>query len=180
MKSYIVTLLLLFCSFMTCVYAQDSKVFRFVYENSPATSKMVLYHNTNTNAAELKIKSSQDFTNTKGYLDAFILHKVANQKGRVLIASAKAPEFFLKVNSNTNEVTMNKITEGANVNSFTWEVILNKETDTNIVALQTILKNRFALKKDNQRLIIADRKKQGGTDEDQSFSFRLEQIVNVF
>lgn len=173
------TLVYCFCCFNSFLFAQETNLYRFIYEGHNEKIKTALCHNTKTNLAEISKVSSNEFSRVKGYLDAFILYGVPNEKGRVFITSAKAPEFFLKANFKTNEVTFDKITKDSNLEPFKWEFVLNRETDGSIISLQTIVKNKFAIKKENERAIIANRLGTKSSD-NQNFSFRLEQIVNVF
>ncbi|CAM1372619.1 exported hypothetical protein [Tenacibaculum litopenaei] len=157
-----------------------TELFRFVYQPTSDGPKKALVHNSTDHTAVFENLQSEQFSKQAGYLQAFILKKLENQDGKVLIASAKAPEYFLKFNSSTNTVQFAKINAGENLTPFTWEIILNSETDVNLIALQTVAKNRFAVKMENNAPKVANRITPGGAKVDQNFSFRLERVTNVF
>ena len=158
---------------------QQTQLFRFVHLSQSSNLKMALMHKLSSHEVELKELQSEEFSETTGYLQACIIKRIGTEKGRVLIASAKAPEYFLQYDASSNSLKFLKIAPGADLEPYTWELILNKESDTKYVALQSAVGSRLAVKVlPSNELELSSRAVD--TALDQRFSFQLEKMSNVF
>ncbi|WP_407265559.1 hypothetical protein [Tenacibaculum maritimum] len=178
MKKYTYILVVWLIGHIGAINAQqdnsDNKIFRFL---TPGEGTKALFHNTATNTAELRKVGAVE-NKGEAYLQSFILKGIEGKKGKVLIASVKSPEYFLKVDSSSNTVAFAKITT-KDVTEFTWEIVVNSNKDAALIAIQTAAKNRYAIQKKEDGVMIAN-SVAGNGKLDQSFSFRLATIPNVF
>ncbi|CAA0216624.1 exported hypothetical protein [Tenacibaculum maritimum] len=178
MKKYTYILVVWLIGHIGAINAQqdngDNKIFRFL---TPGKETKALFHNTATNAVELR-KVLAFENQGEAYLQSFILKGVEGEKGKVLIASVKSPEYFLKIDGSSNTVAFAKITT-KDVTEFTWEIVVNSNKDAALIAIQTTAKNRYAIQKKEDGVMIANNVADNG-ELDQSFSFRLATITNVF
>ncbi len=180
------------------IYSQDqSKLYRFRMINQDNGVFYTFFHNLDTNEAEVRAIGNEDYTaENGGYLESFII-KPMGDFGKVMIASAKAPEFFLKRRSNAynGEITSSdnpikkiefaKLEKGDDIDLYTWNIkitTLNRIHNTYFVRIQsserdmTLALNRFD---DKNNVILAPvRRRRFLRKREQVFI--MESINNVF
>lgn len=125
MRKLLLMITYLFLVKLTSIKAQsNTKLFRFVSKYEHFGVKEVLFHDLTTNKLEVKPTSFRKYTRTNGYLESFILIPAGN-KGEVYIASAKAPEYFIKTNNGSGVPTgLYKRTKDDDENDFKWSVCI--------------------------------------------------------
>ncbi|WP_459210546.1 hypothetical protein [Aquimarina rhabdastrellae] len=192
-------LLLLGCTSVVAQENNETYLYRFVCQDQSDGNTYVLHHNLETNAAELTPISSEELNSTDGFLQSFILQPIEGRTGIVLIASAKAPNYFLKragnptfAPANVNEpVTFEKLTSEDDIRLYCWELVMQDEEDTEIISievgnfrqfgLQTPIDGRtptvtFFRNTSGERLTrVIDNETVAGR-----FKYRLQKIKNVF
>ncbi len=174
-------------------------LYRFVSQDQSDGTTYVFHHNVETNVAELKPISNQEYNVEEGYVESFIIQPLEGRVGVVLIASAKKPGYFLKRSgnptfapANVNEpVTFDTLTPEDDIRLYCWEIVMQDENDSDIVSievgnfrqfgLQTPIDGRpptvtFFRNTSEQRITrIIDNETVAGR-----FKYKLEKIANVF
>ncbi|WP_459211880.1 hypothetical protein [Aquimarina rhabdastrellae] len=190
MKKHIYTGIFLFLMGIGSIHAQDTQLFRFVSQATQNSTRLVLHHNLNDNSVEAIPLKNQVFNSKDGYLQAFILQPVPNQKGEVLIASAKAPEYFLKRNG--SNVIFEKI-NNQSLDTFRWSISFHSKENfngesldnINIVTPQTVNNSAVLIASDNDNVfinsVLPSVNTTGGIIEIiDPFVFTMQKITNVF
>ncbi len=188
MKKHIYTGILLFLMGIGSIQAQDTRLFRFISQTDD-DQRLVLHHNLTDNSVEIKPISSITLNRTDGYLQSFILQPVEGRKGVVLIASAKAPDYFLKRNG-TN-VAFEKI-EAQSLEVFSWSISFNGkvvfdgkvENEVAIVSPEVRGNSAIGVLFSNNSIINRgpdiNIRSNGRLRIDDDFVFIMQQVTNVF
>ncbi len=195
-------LLLLGCTSVVAQENNETYLYRFVCQDQSDGTTYVLHHNLETNAAELTPISSEELNHTDGFLQSFILQPIEGRRGAVLIASAKAPNYFLKragvpfaaPRTGGEPVMFETLTQEDDVRLYSWEIVLQDEEDPEIISIEvgglrqfrqfglhtpidgTVPEVTFFRNTSGQRLtrVIDDETVAG------RFKYRLQKIKNVF
>ncbi len=138
MKNIYLKIVLVFLMFGKIYSQGDTQLFRFRTGSTENNIFYTFYHNLDTNEAEIRPVLNEDFKiENGGYLEALII-KPTEDVGKVLIASAKAPNFFLKRKSNEYDgsdltvrsgddirrIEFGEIEEGTDLSLYTWHIEL--------------------------------------------------------
>ena len=132
MKKIIYIIVLMLLSNFS-IQSQNTKLFRFITKNDINGTKHVLFHNLETNALETKPIPSEEYNATYGFLESFIIKPVGNN-GEVYIASAKAPEYFLKRVGSGNGQALSFVKKGMSdeIGSYKWQIIVGENSGETI------------------------------------------------
>lgn len=161
--------------------AQNIELFRFTNVNVVDGNEMVLFHNTNNNSISLIKKSNSNLNEKDGYLQSFILKRL--ERGRVLIASAKQKNHFLKFTSTSNDVGFSTIENHSDLSNYTWQIQFAGTGKVLISPLNNlsrglVQKDGSTIKleqfKDGANQILTAGKKVGN-----QYRFTIEKIANV-
>lgn len=190
MKNKIFLCILMCMAAIGMSQAQQTELFRFVsMKVDNEGSKLVLHHDLGTNKANAIKISNETFNARDGFLQAFILRRT--ETGKVLIASAKKKNYFLKrkanaSNSGTNELEFSKIEEGSNMDLFTWEMVFAGNNSDEVVIQATGISkhgvgvftsgNAYSSRFSNTS---GNPIGNGGTIDD-TYRFTIQRITNVF
>ncbi|CAL2088282.1 hypothetical protein [Tenacibaculum sp. 190524A02b] len=168
--------------------AQDIELFRFSNLQLAEGKTMVLHHNKVNNKVTLIEKSEGDFGVNGGFLQAFILKRLTN--GKVLIASAKQKNYFLRYKPSTDEVDFALIENKEVLENYTWQLQfagkLNNNNAKNIIAISpTSVLSKGLVHKSNNQVGVETLKAnptssgRGGTIIGNQYRFTMEKLADV-
>lgn len=168
--------------------AQDIELFRFSNLQLAEGKTMTLYHNKVDNTVKLVEKSAENFMVNGGYLQAFILKRLTN--GKVLIASAKQKNYFLRYKPSTDEVDFALIEDKEVLENYTWQLQfagkLNNNNAKNIVAISpTNALSKGLVHKSNNQVGVETLKAnptssgRGGRIIGDQYRFTMEKLADV-
>ncbi len=170
--------------------AQDTQLFRFVSKRLDNNgNKMVLHHDLSSNKANAVKISNETFNGRDGFLQAFILKRTST--GKVLIASAKKKNYFLKrksgaSNNNTNELVFSPITDTNDLELFTWEIgFAGNNSDEVVIQAVGIDKHGIGLFPTGDAYSVGYSTTSGnpignGGNISDTYRFTIQRVTNVF
>lgn len=120
MRNKFILFLCLFALGTGITAAQNIELFRFTNVNVVDGNEMVLFHNIADNSISLVEKSNSNLNEKDGYLQSFILKRL--ERGRILIASAKQKNHFLKFNNTSSDVVFSTIENPNELENYTWQI----------------------------------------------------------
>lgn len=177
----------LFLSSILVSYAQSGSTSLYRFSNAVQHNgqNVVLHHNLSVNSAELAPASSATFNAQDGYLQAFVLQRLAPDS--ILIASAKSKSHFLKYNSSTGQISFAPLE--ADRTPFLWQINYAGFSEVDHVLISpTNAPNQSLYLNTDGSLSLERQRNASGTDLpannagniDNRFRFLLERITNVF
>lgn len=186
MQKKIIIGIWLFLNSILLSYAQSSSttLFRFVNAVEHNGQKVVLHHNLSDNSTEAFPVSSETFNTQDGYLQAFVLKRIA--PNQILIASAKSKSHFLKYDSGTQQLSFAPMGSGEDMAPFLWQ--LNFAGTDHVLLSPSNSTNQSLYLNTNGSLSIETHKNgtgitlpsNGAGNIDDRFRFLVETISNVF
>ncbi len=181
------------------INAQDTQLFRFVNLVERNGNQLVLHHNLDNNDADFIPRTTTELNRTDGYLQSFILQPIAGRKGVVMIASAKAPNHFLKrtgqssVASSNERVFFDTYDENTDdINVYSWEIIVEDEQNEEgaIIAIKAAGLRQYGVQcQFNGRGLVTffrntnNSRLTNNVDNEtvaNGFKYRLQRVTNVF
>ena len=170
------------------VMSQDIELFRFSNLQLAEGKTMVLHHNKVDNTVNLIEKSEGNFMVNGGFLQAFILKRLTN--GKVLIASAKQKNYFLRYKPSTDEVDFAPIENKELLENYTWQLQFagkfNNNNDKDIIAISpTNALSKGLVHKSNNQIGIETLKVDsassgiGSTVIGNQYRFTIEKLADV-